>query len=424
MTARKRRGIGVVAAAAVAGLVAAMVTPAVGGASAPRAVSIGKTITVGGIGYAKTFGNDAPVGAQARLQRANETNEVKGYTFEFKGMADDNNDPNTALSEARRLVSQEGAVAIVPDVSVVPPTDYLAQSQIPSFGPGYSTAYCPAAPSTSWDFGTYGCLVSENPKVVPSTNFLLLKKSLADKGVKSPTIALFGTDSTSGKISVQGLASAAQAAGFKVVYAKGAFPAPPTVVGDYAPYAQELLTANGGNAPDAIYSSVAPASSLALFNLLKSQGYSGTILSPFYSALLLNALKDSYVYVQFSGFESNTPAIQQMLKDVQAVKPDAPKTIALVGGYYSADLFIQAVKTALKANKTLTTASIQKAMQKTSYQVKGAVGPTTWPTAFKVGNGCATLLYDDGTAFAISQPYTCNTNYAKVDPKFTGGYPK
>jgi len=321
-------------------------------------------------------------------------------------------------------VSQEGVVAIVPDVSIVPPTDYLTQSQIPSFGPGYSTAYCPATPSKSWDFGIYGCLIPEKPTQVPNTQWVQLKKSLAAKGISKPTAALIGTDSTSGTVSVQGQASAAAAAGFNVVYAKGAYPAPPAVVGDNSPYASAIMTANNGNPPDVVYSSIPATSALGLFGLMKGQGYTGTVLSPFYSSLLQKALQGDYVYVQFASFESNTPAIQQMLKDVNAVNPNAPKTIGLVAGYYSADLFVQAVKAALKSSSSITTASLQKVMQKFTYQVKGAIGPTTWPNAFSIGNGCTTLLFDDGTAFTISQPYTCNTNYAKVNPKYQGGYPK
>ena len=125
MTAR-RKGVGLVLVALVAALVAALLTPAVGGAAAPGAVAIDKTIKVGTVGLAKTYGNDVPVAVQARLDRANKNNEVKGYTFEYTGLADDNNDPNTALSEARRRVSQEGVVAMVGDVSIVPPSDYLA----------------------------------------------------------------------------------------------------------------------------------------------------------------------------------------------------------------------------------------------------------------------------------------------------------
>jgi len=424
MTARKK-GFGLVLVVMVVGLVAAMLTPAVGGAAAPRAVTIDKTISVGGIGLAKTYANDAPIGAQARLQRASDTNEVKGYKFEYKGLADDNNDPNTALSEARRLVSQEGVVAIVPDVSIVPPTDYLTQSQIPSFGPGYSTAYCPTNAKTSWDFGIYGCLIPENPKQVPNTQWVQLKKTLAAKGNNKPTAALIGTDSTSGSVSVQSQASAAAAAGFNVVYAKGAYPAPPTVVGDYSPYASALMTSSNGNPPDVIYSSIPAASAIALFNLMKGQGFTGTVLSPFYSSVLVKALQGDYIYVQFASFESNSPAIQQMVKDVNAINPSTPKTIGLVAGYYSADLFVQAVKAALKSSKTITTASLQKVMQKYTYEVKGAIGPTTWPDAFTIANGCTTLLFDaDGATFSPSQPYTCNTNYAKINPKYDGGYPK
>ena len=77
------------------------------GASAPDAPTVsGGVIKVGGIGYAANYG-DAAIGAQARLQRANDTHEVKGYTFQWTEFADDKNDPATALSETRRLVTQD-----------------------------------------------------------------------------------------------------------------------------------------------------------------------------------------------------------------------------------------------------------------------------------------------------------------------------
>ena len=384
----------------------------------PRAVNVDKTIKVAGLGLARTYANDAPVGAQARFQRANETKEVKGYTFEFAGFTDDNNDPSTALSEARRLVTQEGVVAIVPDVSTVLPADYLAQQQIPSFGPGYSSAYCPDT-SSGWAFGVYGCIIRDEPKQVPNVQWQLLKKELAKKGVKNPTAALMGTDLNSGKVSVAGSASAAEAAGFKVVYAKGAFPAPPAVVGDYTPFAQALLTSNDGEQPDVVYSSVPATNSLQIFNLMKSSGYTGTILSPYYSSVLLQALKGSYVFVQFVGYESNSKGVNQMVEDVDAFKPGTQKTIGLAGSYFGADMFIQAIKQALKTNKTLTTAAIQKAASGLTYQIKDTVGPTIYPKSYQISdNACATLLFDDGTQFSIVQPYTCTSKYVKIDKKF------
>src|SRR4051812_24651069 len=201
---RKRRGMGaVLVTAVVAGLVAALLTPAVSGAAAPRvATATGGTITIAGMGFAKNFA-DAGVGAAARFQAANENKEVKGYTFDYKEFADDKNDPATSLSEARRLVTQEGVLAIVPAVSVVTPGEFLTQQQIPWFGVGYDTTYCPESGSNGFGLSAYGCLIPTSPKKLPGTNWEQLKTQLASKGINNPTVALLGTDTTSGKQSVQ-----------------------------------------------------------------------------------------------------------------------------------------------------------------------------------------------------------------------------
>ena len=165
-----------------------------------------------------------------------------------------------------------------------------------------------------------------------------------------------------------------------MVYAKGVYPAPPAVVGDYAPYAQALSTANDGEAPDVVYTTIAATSTIALVNQMKTGGYTGTFLSPFYSPLLLKAFEGSYIFVQFAGFESTAKGIQQMNEDVEAVKPGTkPGSIALAGGYFAADMFIQAIKDSLKASKTLTIGSIKKAAAGMTYQIKDTIGPTELP---------------------------------------------
>ncbi len=414
----KKKGAALLLVAVVAALVAALLTPVASGASAPRTVTISKTITTAGLGYAKNYG-DALVGTQARYKRANDTNEVKGYTFDVTEFADDNNDPATALSESRRLVTQGGVDAIVPNVSLATPADYLTQSQIPWFGPGYDTTYCKPG---AWGFSIYGCIILENPKVVPGNNWEQLYTELTGKGIKNPTAALLATDSNSGETAVQGTASAAQGAGFKVVYAKGSFPAPPAVVGDYAPYAEALSTANGGQAPDVVYMTIPATSSIALVGQMKTGGYTGTFLSPFYSPLLLKSFEGSYIFVQFAGFESTAKGVQQMEKDVEAVKPGAPGSITLAGGYFGADFFIAAVKQALKTNKTLTTASIQKAASSMTYQIPDTIGPTMYPKAYKNQfKACGTLLFDTGTEFTIAQKSTCTNKKYPVLPKFANG---
>ncbi len=299
------------------------------------------------------------------------------------------------------------------------PADYLTQQQIPYFGPGYDVTYCTA---NGWGFSVYGCLIQENPKVLPGSNWEQLYKALTAKGITHPTVALLGSDQTSGKVSIQGTASVAEGTGFKVVYAKGAFPAPPTVVGDYSPYSQALLTSNDGKAPDVIYTTIPATSTIALINLIKSNGYTGTFMSPFYSPILLKALSGAYIFVQFAGFESTAKGVQQMLKDVNAVKPNTPGSIALAGGYFGADFFIAAVKQALKTNKTLTTASIKKAAAAMTYQIKDTIGPTSYPKSYKGQfQACSTLLYDDGTAFSIDQPFFCTNKKYPVLPKFSNG---
>jgi ABC-type branched-subunit amino acid transport system substrate-binding protein len=414
----KRRGAAVFVTLVVAGLVTALLIPTAGGAAAPRvATASGGKITVAGLGYVQTFG-DADTGAAARFQAANENKEVKGYTFDYKELADDKNDPNTALSEARRLVTQDGVLAIVPAVSVVTPSDYLTQQQIPWFGVGYDTTYCPKS-GTGFGLSAFGCLIPTNPKRVPGTQWTLLKKELATKGIQNPTLALLGTDTTSGKDSVQSGASAAEGAGFKVVYAKGAFPGPPAVVGDYSPFSQALLQSNDGKAPDVIYTSIAPTSALSLTSLINSSGYTGTFISPFYSPLLLGALKGAYVFVQFAGFEADSAGIKTMNDQIDAYKPGTKPSLALAAGYFSADMFIQAVKNSLKTSKTLTSASVQKAAAKMTYQIKDTVGPTHFPASFTTPNkSCATLEYDDGTAFQIVQPFYCTTKTFPVLPKY------
>ena len=411
----------VAVAAAVAGVVAALAVPTTGGATTPRpVVATNGTIPVAGLGYAQNYG-DANVGAMARFKRANDDKEIKGWTIDYKEFADDKNDPATATSEARRIVTEDGIVAVVPELSSNTPGDYLTQQQIPWFGSGFDTSYCPASGKNGFGFGVNGCLLPQDPTRLPSAAAELLKKELAAKGIKQPTYAIQGTDAPAGKKAVQYLASEFAGAGFKVVYAKGSVPAPPAVVGDFSPYVQELMTSNGGKQPDVIQSNLAAqGGGLNLFGAIKGAGFTGSLLTSFYSNILVKPLQGAYITTMFSGYESNTPEIKQMLADVAAVKPGAQNTLTLFLGYAAADMFIQAVKASLKTSKTLTSTSIQKAASKLTYEMKNTIGPITYPASFKYAvKSCAGLMYDaDGTSFAIAQPYTCSTKTYPILPKY------
>ena len=123
-----------------------MVAPGVArGAPSVRGFSDG-TITVAGIGIAAQFDPGASIGAQARFKRANDDKEVKGITIDYKEFADDQQDPAKSLTESRRLVTQVGVFAIVPDLSDTNAGAYLNQQHVPYFGWAFDDTYCSPTP--------------------------------------------------------------------------------------------------------------------------------------------------------------------------------------------------------------------------------------------------------------------------------------
>jgi ABC-type branched-subunit amino acid transport system substrate-binding protein len=415
---RSRISVGILAAVVIS--FGAVLNASAVGRAAPsvRGVENG-TITVAGLGNVANFA-DAGTGAAARFARANSTKEVKGYRFDYKELADDKNDPNVALSEARRLVTSEGIFALVPDMSQVTPGQFLTQSQVPWFGVGYDSTYCGKA-SAVWGFGISGCVLpSTPPRRLPNRPAEMLKAQLAAKGITKPTIALIAGDQESGKQAMRNFASTYTGAGFDVVYAKGAVPAPPAVVGDYLPFVQKLMTADDGGQPDVIYSGLEPGGALALIGGLKAQGYTGTFISPFYSDFLLKPLEGAYVFLQYAAFESDSENMQQLKDDVEKFKPGTKYSLALGGGYLAADMFIAAVK---KAAPDITPTGVREAAAHMTYQLQDVAGPVRYPQSFRLGTpACSTLLYDDdGTAFSLVQPYGCSTKTYPVLDKYSGG---
>jgi ABC-type branched-subunit amino acid transport system substrate-binding protein len=405
----------------VVALAAATLVPA-GASTARAATAAPKTITVAGLGNTAVFA-DGGTGAAARFQRANARNEVKGYTLDFKGVADDKTDVATAQSEAQRLVSELKVLAVVPDMSLVTPGGFLTSQGVPWFGPAYDTSYCPEQGVRGYGLSPFGCVIRTDARRLPNTVAQLVGKELAGRGVAKPSIAMIGTDSAASKQAIADAASTYTGAGLDVVYAKGAMPGVPALAADPAPYVQAMMTSDNGVPPDAIYSTVPVQSGgLALLDLVRSQGYTGLVLTPFYSSLLVSRLQGTYVFSQFAGFESDTPAMRRMLADVEAYKAGTKPSLALAGGYFSADMFIAAVQAALRTSKTLTSASVQRAASRMTYELDRTVGPVRYPDSYRYPvSACATLLVDtDGTAFTVAQRYRCSDTTYPLLPRFTG----
>ena len=116
---------------------------------------------------------------------------------------------------------------------------------------------------------------------------------------------------------------------------------------------------------------------------LKAAGYTGDISLAFYDPRIAALLKDTLVITPFAPFESDAPAMKQLIEDVKAFKPDATLTLGVEAGYLSADMFIKAMQ---KVGKDPTPEKLQKVASTMTYKLPGVQCPTTFPNAWKSSN--------------------------------------
>ena len=412
MRTTSRRTRALVGGALVAALAVTTLVGASSGAGAARKVRgfDGSTLKLAGIGIGAQFA-DAGTAAEARIKRFNDTNEVKGVKITWSGFVDDKQDPATALSETRRLVTQEQVFALTADTSQFNAGDYLAQQHVPYFGWAFDATYCSPKPSTKlWGFGFTGCLLNPNPSVLPDSNFQNYKLVSAATGKKQPTIFIIGNDSESSKISITNGTVTAQKAGFKVVGTDNSMPLPP--VPDYTPYAQKAMTSDNGNPPDAMQCLLS-TDCINMYNLIKAQNYKGYFISSLYSGLLTKLMANSYAAIFFVSPDQQTPAQKQMAADINAVKPGTGDSLssAQVAGYGSTDMFISALKKVVaKSGKSgITPEAVQKAASTMTWQIKGLTGPVSYPKSSVVLYPyCNAVVGSDGTTWAQKEAYDCS----------------
>jgi ABC-type branched-subunit amino acid transport system substrate-binding protein len=387
-------------------LVAALVATAVGtaGAGVKAATTRGITknsITVGALVSEQVFGASVK-GAQARFDRENAKGGVFGRKIKIGTIADDKFDPTTNVQVSRQLVTSDQVFAVVPVVTVVLGAgDYFAQQKVPFYGWGISPQFC----GNQWGFGFTGCVSPTVPKY--SNPFMPLAAAKAlNKDPKGLTLALQAEDTDAAKSGNATLASAAETMGMKVVYNKANIPAPPATTGDFTPFVQDIMTSNGGKAPDIVILLLASIpSTLGLQKGLQDAGFKGPIENTqTYDTQLAAPSKGGSVYVQFGAFETadTVPGVKQMTADFTKAGV-APSVLAAVG-YFSADMFINALK---KTGKNLTVEAFQKVSSKLKYNVKNTAGPTTFPKDSEAPGTCGTLVTSNGTGYDVTVPYFC-----------------
>ena len=360
-------------------------------------------IHVGGIYYKTDFG-DGPEGFNARLARQNAAGGIYGRKIVLDTMIDDGNDPNQDLTAAKTLVQEDHEFAVAPlFTEELGGANFLNDSKVPFFGWSVEPRWC----DLNWGFGFWGndCDLTRAPLAL---NFPpIAAKLFSDDTLKGHTVALITGDVDSGRTAMLQFASVWRAGGAKVVLTDSSIPAPPAVVGDFTPYAEQILTANGGQPPDLLEILGDFGTTLGLDKKLIELGYKGIVLGyTDYDPRIVGTTKGMVTLLQYAPFESapQVPAIQQMISDLNAYKPGIPKTQAVESGWLTADFLIKAL---LKAGPNLSREALYNAINSGfTYDNGGVSVPVQWPLGHQLIQVGDTFVQDEGTSYKVLVPLT------------------
>jgi ABC-type branched-subunit amino acid transport system substrate-binding protein len=226
--------------------------------------------------------------------------------------------------------------------------------------------------------------------------------------------AVIGTDNDTGRRAVALFAAAAEANDLEVVYAKAPSPPPPAVVGDYTPYVNDVVATD----PDIIMSVGVTSDYIGLAKAIQNTDYAGMYVIPAADPRLagIMGLAPSYGQTNWATNEAapTTPAVQQMLDDIEAFEPGTLVSTPVAAGWLAADHFIAALK---KTGRNLTAEKLQKAAASMTYARKGFIGPTPYPRNFLYSfPSCHSIVKWDGQAYSIIEPYSCSKERYPIKP--------
>jgi hypothetical protein len=354
----------------------------------PRGVTRA-SVTVAGIvtGDATTAGAD--VGAQARFLRANLRGGVFGRHITITSVESDGGAAATNSAAVTKLASS--VFALVPVLTPVLDVAALERLGVPFFGAATSTAWT----GSRTGFGFTGAQAVERPVLASPAWGGTLRTLL---GTTSGKAAIVAVDATPLGASLAAQAGASlRATGFRVLD-------PVTVpAGADAGATATTLTASK---PDVILVLTAPSTAASLAARIGALGFTGTIGSEGLYDPANPAIANGVTALTTTApFEQDTAANRQMIADVKAVKPDQAVTPAVAAGYWSADLFVAALRA---TGRNLTVSRFLAAANKGfRHEVPETVGPTTWPAMHTTGVPCGALVQSDGTRYFLAVPYTC-----------------
>ena len=404
----KTRWSSVTAAAALA--VGALVAVAPGAtAVAPRVQGIdGNSIKVGGVIEAVSF-SGIEDGFKARINRANTKKELGKYKIDYIGSTDvGQGNVDKALATTQSLIERDQVFALAP-VSTVSfqqsVATYAASKRVPYFGAGFTKAFC--KPNT-YGLSFIGCAIGAE------YGFTTAAESVSAALGKKPSElrwAIAALAQPDGQQIVDDYSTLVEGVGGKVVYAKAVIP--PGGGGDLQPFVSAVMDTE----PDVVWV-LAAAEVLGFTSAMKAAGYTGQMLnSAFYLPGLISqvktiadALDGSLVATNTPTIEADSPYVQQMIKDYEAIGKSA-SDISFGGsfGYQTADLMIAMLKK-VSPNFDQLVQTISKGY---SYQPAKQATPLKWPAAYNQGGSCATTLKIVNAAYEIVHPWNCDGKRVK-----------
>lgn len=362
------------------------------------------TIRVGAIATEAIYG---PIGTgfQARLDRANREGELPGgRQFEYVGLEDDGETDQGNIAAAQKLVEQDEVFAIAMQTALPASIPYLGEQTVPLVGWAIGPQWCGA--ENAFGFSG-GCLTPTDPMFASDAIGRLVSEDL---GTSDATVAIIADDNDLGQSGVTTQTASFENAGFDVVYGEARVPAPPAPPpADYSPFVNEVLTSDGGSAPDVVYLLTSPNNTLAMLQVLKDQNYDGLTLNAIaYDYRLTAAAEGTDIYIQYAPFETapDNEYMQQMIDDLERTDPEIQLPLqTAAAGYFAGEFLVQVLQ---EVGEDVTAERfLQVANDDFTFGIPDTLGDITYPDAHNQGAPCGSLVEYDGTKYVIAVPFQC-----------------
>ena len=361
------------------------------------------SITIGSLSEAKTY-TGIDMGAKARFERANRDGGIHGRQIDFVGLKDDGQEAGRNLDQARELVNSDEVFAVAPVVSqyfLPQSSDFLAQSEVPFVGWGFMPGFC----DNDYGYGFNGCLIGQE-----YVNTALVDPVIEATGKEASElkVAIQTGDDAAGKSGAAQYAATLEERGAEVVYQESTI-ATANQTTDYSPFVQAVLATD----PDLVYASARFADVIGFSGAMRQAGFEGPIVNfvGYVPGLLdaqpsvAQALQGSWVNSQIPPSESDSPAIEQIHEDLEAIGEDPFISLGAALGYWSADVLVQQLEA---AGEDLTPEAFQTAMEDFTYEpMDGGIGPVSFPSDKNAPTPCSAIVAIEDAKYEVLEPMAC-----------------